>query len=245
MYRRYVCLRGAKMKIQQALAALLLFTIAAFADDEPTGPTVVRYFVQLGGSGILPMGSLNGKTIVSVDTVGDTSVTPEHVAIPKLPTFAMVNLRAGAYVDASTVTVGIGYGRPMLTASPASQPIPAEHAQLWNFDFEYQYHFGYPGIWRPAIGASYGFTRMTVDAASIANVNGVNKVGHVLYSGAGPALVTGLGWYGYEHFAVVAEARFALWPISYVTTTYNDFGQLKQSLYEFMPSLSLSLQTGF
>jgi hypothetical protein len=86
---------------------------------------------------------------------------------------------------------------------------------------------------------------MDVTGASLAQVSGQTKTGDVLFSGAGPSLLTGLGWYGHEHWAVVSELRFGLWPVANITTSFNSLGQLANSLYEFEPSLNVSVQTFF
>jgi hypothetical protein len=131
----------------------------------------------------------------------------------------------------------------MIEESSASQPIAPAHASWLSFDFEYQYHFGFPGVWRPAIGASYGFARLDVEGAARAeDAQGVTTVGHVLFSGAMPGVVGALGYYGLPHTCIVAELRGRLASFQNLTTDANDYSALSSSLWQWISGVSVSAQ---
>jgi len=217
------------MKLSYWLACLLGVSINVVWAQ---GRAELHYFVEAGASGFLPVGEFDGKSKISVDTAGDSLVTPETVTIPKLTSFGQASTRLGVYIDGSSLSLGFGYGNP----------ITSKQGEWIALDFEYQYHFLRPNDWRPSIGANYAFTRLDVNDVSSVVSNGSTSKGHALFSGAGPGLDAGIGWYGLPHFSVQANLRSRFLFFSHITTDANDYSQLDESLFVWLNELALSAQ---
>jgi hypothetical protein len=202
--------------------------------------SLVRYFFQLGSNMAIPAGGFDGKSVVTLDTDVDTSLTPESVSIPKLPVFPEITGRLGVFIDAHSLTMGIGMGRPMIVETPDRQPFPEQHAEWLAFQVEYQYNFRYPEVWRPSFGVSYGFARLGLTKNSISEEEDGNEVGDVLFSGTGPGIVAGIGWYPTWNFCVKAELRSRYYNMKNLTTTANDFSALDDGINLWITDLGVS-----
>ncbi|HSQ40906.1 MAG TPA: hypothetical protein VLM37_01350 [Fibrobacteraceae bacterium] len=202
----------------------------------------VHYFVQVGSSVEFPAGDINGKTTVSLDSTLDSSLVPETVGVPNLPVFPVARLRLGSYIDASSISLGFGYGRPLLEEFPNAVDAPTQHANWWELDVEYQYNWLWPGPFRPSFGINYGFWRMQTQDASI---SAHKHPGDVLFSGYAMGLVIGFGWYGIPHFCVRGDLRGRLVSINNLATDVNDLSELSDPVRDWITGLSLSVQYVF
>lgn len=227
--------------MKKLIVLLLLLVASSFAGER----ALVRYFFQLGSGMNVPFGGFDGKTIVDLDTDVDSTLVPESVSVPEMPVFPEITSRLGVYIDAHSLTMGLGLARPMIENSPAKQSIPAQHANWLSFQVEYQYNFLYPGVWRPSFGVSYGFSRFGLTDNSVSEEEEGPEVGNALFSGTGPGVVAGFGWYGLWNLCVKTEVRGRYYNMKNLTTTANDFGQLETGLNLFLIDMGLSVQFVF
>lgn len=219
---------------------LLLFAFSAQAGER----ALVRYFFQLDPSVAIPAGDFDGKTVAELDTDVDSSLVPERVGVPEMPVYPEFSGRLGVYIDQHSLSAGVSFARPMITKSPNKLPFADQHANWLAFQVEYQYNFMYPGVWRPSFGVSYGFARFGLEGNSISEEDG-GKVGDALFSGTGPGMVAGIGWYPLWNLCVKGELRGRYFNMKNLTTTANDFGQLEDGLNLFLVNLGISAQWVF
>lgn len=220
---------------------LFCFTLTSFAGER----ALVRYFIQINPNAVVPFGDFDGKSTVHLDTDVDSSLVPETVGVPEAPVFFELNTRLGVYIDAHSLSAGIGFARPMITEGPSQLPFNAQHASWLSFQVEYQYNFLYPGTIRPSFGVSYGFARFGLEGNSVSEEDEGDKVGDALFSGTGPGMVTGLGWYPLWNLCVKGEVRGRYYNMKNITTTANDFGQLEDGLNLFLLDFGISAQWVF
>jgi|GEM_PF-6529198 len=202
------------------ISALCVMVSFAQAQEHVT----VHYFLQAGGSVIVPGGDFDGTRVAHIIPDGDTNVVLEDVAVAKLPVFPLASFLLGVNIDASSLTAHFGYGRPMLQEFPVALAVAPQHGKWIDFGVEYQYHFLYPAVVRPALGVSYGFTRLNASDAAVAQTASGPVREDVLYYGTGPGMVAGVGWFGLEHMIASFEARGRYVSVSHLTTPENNFG---------------------
>jgi hypothetical protein len=227
------------MKRISALVGLL-FSVAFLAQAQEAPK--VHYFVQLGGNLIVPGGDFDGTRVAHIDPDGDTNVVLEEIAIPKLPVFPLASMRLGVNIDASSLTMNFGYGRPMLKEFPLSLPVAPQHGKWIDFGVEYQYHFLYPAVVRPLIGANYGFTRLNASDATRVQTGTSVHSNNVLYYGTGPGVVAGVGWFDLVHLSANVEARGRYVSVEHFTTGDNNYGMPTKIVRLWMMDMGLSVQ---
>lgn len=209
-------------------------------------PMMTRYFVEVGVDAYAPIsGDLDGHTRLIVDTSQNNSIQPETTLVHQMTSAAQYNVRLGAHINQHSISLGAGFSKPWAKFHD-NQIARGAISSLFSLGFEYQYHFLYPGIYRPSLGIGYGFNRWNVEKSALwTDRDEQSRTGKVVYSGNSPHVVLGLGYYGFPHFVIQTTARLRFLTIQNLTTPANDFNELTESLVQTLLEGGFSVQYVF